>query len=481
MIETYLKIEQQLIYLLLHHKYLVGDWLESRVKKENFNSSHRAILSAIEDSFEQDVLLTRKSFLNIVNKLTSPQMRIKQEISFNECVVSYIDVNDFPLLLSQVLGNYLTRKTTKAIEFYTKNINKLGAEVALHELSSVLDNLNSSATIEGTVIYDDIRSFSAEKIKWVDGVRSGEIKEPPRVLCGISEIDGTMGIGFAEGTLTLFCADTGSFKTTMMLNIAMNVWQSGYNVLFVPVEMADSRMYDKIWAREARVNSEKIADPKKLTDVERQKLVDAQETWEKFESKLYVLQMPKETKVSYIRKEVEKYLSIFKPRLVVIDYIDNLAPDIDRQGRHDLEISDMLQELRRAGQGLGFAVVSGAQLGRDALKRIRASSSSKDQSIIHSEDIRGAHTFSMDSDNIYAQVVNPTQKSLMDIFVVKARYGKRIFPNGKYKATLFVTPEISLIESEENFEIAPGESNLMNKIFEVEESGDGGEVIWDDE
>jgi len=478
MIETSLKTEQRLIGLLLRHKQLVGDWLESKTKKECFDYSHKAILSAIEDSFDKDVLLTRKSFLSIVNKMASPQERKKQEISFAECATSFENENNFPLLLSQVFDNYLKRESKRNIKIYTDSLDRLGAEVSLHELSSNLSNLSSSAVVSGTIVYDDIRTFSKDKLEWIDGVRSGKIKEPPRVLTGIPEIDETMGIGLAEGTLTLFCADTGSYKTTMMLNIAMNVWKAGYNVLFVPVEMAENRMYDKAWAREARVNSENIADPIKLTDEERERLVEAQERWDAYEKELYILQMPKETKVSYIRKQVEKYITIFEPRVVVIDYIDNLAPDVDHPGRHDLEISDMLQELRRAGQGLGFGVVSGAQLGRDALKRIRTASSSKDQSIIHSEDIRGAHTFSMDSDNIYAQVVNPTQKSLMDIYVVKARYGKRTFSNGQYKATLFVTPEFGLIESEEDFEIAPVENDLMNKIFEAEESGD--DVVWDE-
>ena len=43
-----------------------------------------------------------------------------------------------------------------------------------------------------------------------------------------------MGTGLEQGTLTLFCADVGCFKSSMMLNIGMNVWHQGHDVLFVP-------------------------------------------------------------------------------------------------------------------------------------------------------------------------------------------------------------------------------------------------------
>jgi replicative DNA helicase len=476
-----LKTEQQFIYLLLNNKNLVGDWLDSLVRKEYFNQDHLIILTAIEECFNKDVILTRKSFLSLVNKISSPQKRLEQEIVFQDCSLAVADKNDFPLLSSSIIENYLKRESIKSIEKYTKDIKKIGVQSSLIELSSSLNDLNEgSGAVKEEIIYDDITSFSESHIKYVDGIRSGEIKEPPRVLCGISEIDETMKVGFKEGHLTLFCADVGGFKSTMMLNIAMNIWQQGHNVLFVPIEMAEDMMYKKAWAREAKVNSENIMDPTKLSDEERGRLVEAQSRWNQYDSKLFMLHMPRETKVSSIKRQIEKYLTIFKPRIVVIDYIDNMDPDTDRKGRYDLEISDMLKKLRKTGQNLGFSVVSGAQLGRDALKRIRAASSSKTEVMINSEDIRGAHSFAMDADTIYAQFINPTQKSLLDLFVIKARYGDRRFPNGKFKATLFVTPEIGLIESEEDFEIAPGENELMNKMFEAEEDGSG-EVVFDDD
>jgi len=120
-------------------------------------------------------------------------------------------------------------------------------------------------------------------------------------------------------------------------------------------------------------------------------------------------------------------------------------------------------------------------LGREALKRIRKEGASKTGlSAINSEDLRGAHTFSTDSDTIYAQVPNTTQPNhLLDFFVVKARHGKKTFPNGHLKATLEVMPEFSLIKSPEVFEVIANDNDpILNKIMEGEQSGPGS-VVFD--
>ncbi len=469
--EDILKIERQFIYLLLHHKPLVNDWIESSLEIKHFNNQYKTILTVIVDSYDKDVLLTRKSFRKFIEKFSLPIDQVQQDIRFSNCLSSVADKNDFPLLSSTILDNYLSEVSVSAVKRWSKNKKEKGNIIAITELVSDLENLKGDAFSGKEVIYQDIRDFSEDRLKYVDDVRSGAIKEPPRILCGIKEIDETMGTGFAPGILTLFCGEPGGYKSCMMLNVALNIWKKGYNVLHIPVEMAERRMYDRAWARESRINSEKIKDPTKLTDEERNRLEEAQKKWDEEEAKFYVMQHPDGTSVATIRRQIEKCLSIFQPKLVVVDYIDNLYVDKDRGDRHDLEISDMLQELRRMGQSMGFAVVSGAQLGRDSLRRIRRAGASRDQNVFTSEDIRGAHSFPMDADNVYAQIPNNQQPdSLLDIYVVKAREGKKIFPNGRLKATLLVTPEIGLIRSQEDLGIP--EDEVLSQLIELEEEND---------
>lgn len=251
-------------------------------------------------------------------------------------------------------------------------------------------------------------------------------------------------------------------NSMMMMNLGLNVWELGYDVLFVPIEMAKEQVFERIWSRQSNVLQEKIQKAE-YTDEEAEKIKIVIDKFENgTDNKFFVMQVPGDTTVSIIERQVRKYHDIFQPKLVVVDYIDNLESDKARD-RHDLEISDMLQKLRTMGRDLGFGVLSGAQLGRDALKRIRKAGSSKEGTSVNSEDLRGAHSFAMDSDYILAQVPNPAQpESLLDIYVVKARNGKKVFPNGHMKASLELYPEVQLIKSISDFDMS--DDAILDKV-----------------
>ena len=69
------------------------------------------------------------------------------------------------------------------------------------------------------------------------------------------------------------------------------------------------------------------------------------------------------------------------------------------QNDADYLISELIDFDDAIGKALDFAVISGAQLGRDALKRIRKDGANKDKPTINSEDIRGSHEYAADADN----------------------------------------------------------------------------------
>ena len=460
--ENILKKEKQFIYLLLKNKEFVSDYVESVLSPECFHLEHQNILRAIEDAYEKDVLLTRNGYSHFIGQFKSPKERMAEETSFNSCLASVSRPDDMPLLINAIFEDFLLRKTGDYINDFKNGIKGEGVMTSFKGLVDGLQNLSiDSESSKGKSVYGDIGFLSQEHFAYKEKVRSGEIKTPPRVLCGIKEIDETMGTGFAPGTMSLVCADVGGFKSMMMMNLGLNVWEQGYNVLFVPIEMPKEQCFERMWARQSNIPQENIQKAD-YTDEESDKLKSVIDKFENSDHKFYVMQVPGDTTVSVIERQVKKYHDIFKPQLVVVDYIDNLESDKARD-RHDLEISDMLQKLRTMGRDLGFGVLSGAQLGRDALKRIRKAGSSKEGTSVNSEDLRGAHSFAMDSDYILAQVPNQAQpESLLDIYVVKARNGKKVFPNGHMKASLEIYPEVQLIKSISDFDMS--DDAILDKI-----------------
>jgi len=448
--------EQELIYLLLHYRSAIDDFLNSSIGLDAFTKDHKSIITYIINSYEDSgVLLTRKSFLEKIKQYNIPKGRISQEVAFNKCCSSSVNINDLPVLLNQIIDENIQNGLHIALDKLNKNINSIDRISSIKILvDDCQDVLNGVSSLGEKTFYKDFRELSKERIQYIKDVKSGKIIEEPPILSGISEIDYTMVTGFEKGTLTLFCADVGGMKSSMMLNIALNVWKNGYNVLFVPLEMHRNQMWRRACAREARIDSKLITSKiKELTQEQMDKIQKMEERWDNEKAKFFIMEKPGTTSVGDIQREIERHIEIFKPKLIVIDYVANLEVEKDRRGRNDLEIGDMLKKMRQMGKTLDFAVISAAQLGRDALKRIRKAGVSQDKASINSEDIRGSHEYAADADNIFAQLKNTSQPNeLLDLFCVKSRNGPTTFEDGKIKATLHIRPEFGLIMTDEGLD-----------------------------
>ena len=446
-----LQNEKELIYLLLHDKDAIDKFYDFGLTAKNFSQEHQSIVSLILETYDlHNVLLTRKSFKEKLKSYKVPKERISQELAFNSCYASKSSLDDLPVMINMIVEQNVKSSTIKAMQEFQKNKSEKNDIAAIKILiNDCQDILDGAGLKENKSYYNDIRDLSKERIKYIEDVRSGKIKEEPLILSGIREIDYTMVNGFEKGTLTLICADVGCFKSCMMLNIGMNVWKAGNNVLFVPLEMTKEQTWRRMCSRESRVRSELITrDIKSLTDEQFEKIKKMDEIWDSYDSKFYVMEDPGNTTVLKIQRQIEKHIDLIKPKLVVIDYVANLEAHKERYGRNDLEIGDMLKTMRQMGKDIGFSVLSGAQLGRGALNRIRKTGSNRDKASINSEDIRGSHEYAADADNIFAQLKSVSQPNeLLDIFCVKSRHGPTVFENGNIRATLNIHPEYGLITS----------------------------------
>lgn len=463
-----IKIERDFISLLLQDRDLCGRWLESGPKTEFFQEIHHPILYAVNYANGHDVLLTRSSFTDYLRKNQFKKIDIQVNENLFDLVSSlFVQKDDFPTLRSQIIDSYIGSKSISCIEKYGDNLKNKGSIFASEKLKEELASLVETSTIEKTIVYEPIDTYSSEFMEEL--LVKKDAKEDESVKCHIKEIDDTMVVGFFPGTLTLVCGDVGSFKSTMMLNMAINIWKlSKKNVLFVPLEMPRDKLYQKLLSRETGVPFDRIEIPSLLDKEEWDILEKTPKEWEDWDHKFYLMDAPERVPVSTIKRTIEKYVNIFKPDVVVIDYIANLVADKgDRTERNDLLIGSMLKDLRHMGRrnsvhSKGFAIISAAQIGRDALKRVRNQSS---KAMFYSEDLRGSHEYSMDADNIYAQMVDPQQPDKkLQLFVVKARYGRKTFLNGTQKAVLEVRPEISMIKSIEDSFFQKNKSDILSKV-----------------
>jgi len=446
-----LQNEKELIHLMLNDKYAIEQVLNSGLSHLYFQDSHKPIVLYIFELYENNrVLLTRKTFKEKISHYGIPKDRIARELSFDSCFISKADINDLPHLITKILESHIDISVNNVLEIFKIKRKKEGTLSAVKELINSCDSLLDWNVVGEKTYFKDIRELSKERTKYINDVINGIIKEKSPILTGIREIDYTMATGLEKGNLTLFCADVGAYKSSMMLNIGLNVWHQGHDVLFVPLEMHRDQMWRRAIAREARVDSRLLTMNFKenLTKENIEKIKKTNEEWEDIEAKFFIMQEPGNTTVNTIQKSIERNIDLVKPKLVIIDYVANLEANKNRYGRNDLEIGDMLKTMRQMGKDLDFAVISGAQIGREALKRIRKAGANKDKPSINSEDIRGSHEYSADADNIYAQLKSTSQPNqLLDLFCVKSRNGSITFEDDNVRAVLEVYPPFGLIQS----------------------------------
>jgi replicative DNA helicase len=454
--------QRKLLHLVLNDPGKYQDFITD-LKPEFFATKYQSLVAAIAAMHVRGAILTKNSFSDFVGKAVETgdyekwtgaknasknMVQLSESSLFSEIVnTETASKNDFDFYCDKLKENYARESANNILANFSSTA-KSDIFKASADLSEAMKALSSEAD-SGAARFLDGADFG--NTEWLKNLEHRRTSPEERLLTGFPEIDYCISVGLKPGMLSLFVADVGGFKTTMMLNIALNIFKMyNENVLFVPLEMPAEMLYHKVISREARVDLEKLEHADKLTDNEFERVKREVEKWKEIQHKFVMLDPKNRLRVSDIRKAIEQNYAWFKPKVVVVDYISILTPEKvhERSPNHE-QIGHMCKDLRQLGRTMGFSVISAAQLSRDAIKKHRKEK--EGQQTVGSEDVRGSHDFSADSDNIFAQVPMPSQPSeKLQIFCIKARYGKKVFEDGKPYAVLNVAPEIGRISSEQD-------------------------------
>lgn len=433
----------KLLFLLTQSKENVEEVLASIQEPSHLfvEPSHQAILKACIWARDKNKNLTSEQLEHFCRfDLSYTPQKTAVLVAEYSAIESIDNVKkeDLSVLINECQNLYYYR----FLKFELDKIKSDRSPDFFKKLNSLHDNIGkclSTGVSNSFSFHDTVENFGS----FVEDLHLKASQPEKRIICGIKEIDDCMTVGFRPGTLTLTVADVGGGKSTMMLNIAYNLWKKNCNVLFLPLEMPWEEIFKKFLSRETLIEFEKFARPELMTEKDWEILRKRSDDLASMKQKLVWADVKSRPTVQEIRRAIESKMHYFKPDVVVIDYIANIKPD----GKVDnwLAIGDILKELRALGKQHGFAILSAAQMTRDGIKKLK---SDKDQSKSPgSEDLRGSHEYSADADNIFAQSPSPDEPNRkMLLWCIKARYGKKTF-DGKNYAILDFYPEYSKIDS----------------------------------
>jgi len=188
-----------------------------------------------------------------------------------------------------------------------------------------------------------------------------------QVSTGWPQLDRLLYGGFSRGELNIFAGGSGSGKSLVMMNIALNWVQSGLNGVYITLELSEELTSLRT---DAMLSNMSTKDIRKDIDTATLKV----KMVGKKSGTYQVKGMPAQSNINDIRAYLKEY-QIQTGRsvdFIMIDYLDLLMPVSAKVSPNDLFVKDkyVSEELRNLAKELGMLMVTASQLNRSAVEEV---------------------------------------------------------------------------------------------------------------
>ena len=250
-----------------------------------------------------------------------------------------------------------------------------------------------------------------------DKISRGAVSEYQPIPLGFSPLDRTLGGGLRSGELMLIGGAQGTGKTTMALQMARNMAQSGQaNVLYVCFEHDEEYLLSRMMAMESALAGAMPPSPNssvKIQDVRREvlgtwmaqgspdatpdlranpRLRPALERISRFGQNLFLMRGSNAaTTAANLRALIEAYRreAPHRPLCVFVDYLQRV-PVVPDPPSEEEKVTNVVAGLKDIALSLGVAVVSIVAADKEGLKAAR----------LRNHHLRGSSALNYESDVI---------------------------------------------------------------------------------
>jgi len=188
-----------------------------------------------------------------------------------------------------------------------------------------------------------------------------------QVSTGWPQLDRIMYGGMSRGELNIFAGGSGSGKSLVMMNIALNFLSQGLSGVYITLELSEELTALRT---DAMLTSMSTKDIRKDLDTVELKVKMAS----KKSGKYRVKGLPAQSNVNVIRSYIkEVQIQTGMPvDFVMIDYLDLVMPVSVKVNPNDQFIKDkyVSEELRNLAKELSVLMVTASQLNRSAVEEI---------------------------------------------------------------------------------------------------------------
>ena len=188
-----------------------------------------------------------------------------------------------------------------------------------------------------------------------------------QVSTGWPQMDRLLYGGFSRGELNIFAGGSGSGKSLVMMNIALNWVQQGLHGVYVSLELSEELTGLRTAAMLTDMSTKDIRKDKETAAL-KVKMVG------KKAGSYQVKALPAQSNINDIRAFLKEYQikTGKKVDFMMVDYLDLLMPVSAKVSPNDLFVKDkyVSEELRNLAKELGILMVTASQLNRSAVEEI---------------------------------------------------------------------------------------------------------------
>ena len=351
---------------LIRHPELLDTHFELISENLFANKENLKIFIVIIDFHRSQKNITIETIKNYIPELQSKTLKelsiqIDQIVFSTDIFKDYLDtLND--LFLRRELFKITQNKNIESTSFETSNSIKdivLDLEKKIFDLSNFKKDdyeLKNFSTVTKKSLQIVERAFKKK------GKYSG-------VISGFSDLDNMLG-GLQNSDLIILAGRPSMGKTALATNIAFNAARYYFNeeekssVVMFSLEMSAEQIGLRILAEQSKIPSDKLRKGE-LSESDSLKLSN---TYQEIHNLNFYFDDSPNLTVSELRSKLRRYKNNFKIKLVLIDYLQLIKPEGNKDNRVN-ELSEITRSLKQLAKEFDLPVVSLSQLSRQVENR----------------------------------------------------------------------------------------------------------------
>lgn len=217
------------------------------------------------------------------------------------------------------------------------------------------------------------------------------------IKTGFKDIDFKLFGGFNRKELEIICAGSGVGKSLFLQNLAINFAMQKLNVVYISLELSEEMISKRLDAMTTGIAiGEIIKRKEEVNEILNNKATEY--------GKIWVKEMAQQTKANDIIAYIEQFhlQHEFLPDLLVVDYLDIMAPNNNKIDVGNISVKDkyVSEELRGIARRFNLVLATASQLTKD----------SANEQVYNQSNVAGGQTKINTCDNALSVMVTDSMR-----------------------------------------------------------------------